>query len=863
MSCELTYISSITGDCSNSSSGAFNIDIYGTAPDYTIEWINPSLGTISLGAGVTAYTINSLSAGTYTFNILDSCVSPSTTVVPVNIYISSGTCVSVESMNSTICGLDNGSITATTSNLYGNSEFYLYEVNDGYITSGASLTNQYVFNSLSAGTYYVIANDGGGCTGKTETCIIKSSTTLNYGFYIVDDTGCAVDAGKLFVTGLTGVPPYTYLWSNSETTSSITGLTAGTYSVTVTDGSGCSTSKSATVSNVPPLGFGSFTSTSPTCFTNDGTVTITVTGGTAPYYFSGSNGSVEISFSPYATFYNLGAGNFTVQVTDAGLCTITNSTSLITPGGFSVVGVGIVNSTCNNNGGALNPIQVFGPPSTYIYKLEYPDGSIVSQTTSNQLWQFTGLSGGTYTLTIDNGVCSYSQEYTINNIDKFLITATTTPTTCNLSNGEIQVILSGSSGPYTYQINGQSFGPTGLSGYTFTNLPSGVYTVTVSDNTFCQQTTLVSVDPSFDVDFILTTTNCVFGSDGEIDSYIINGTPPFTLTWSSNVNGQTGSTVTSLSAGTYTLTVTDDLGCTKTKKVDILGTTKFSSYQIYSICDTDFVNSNTQIKKGPREMLNEGFYDLTLDDKNCILNTAIFEVIVSVSGSTLSQDFYTGTTLNDYPSDNQWYDVVESLLLQIDGIGEVDINPENNTLKIKTDCNSNVSLSNAQVLVTMMIRYDISCVECNVPLTPTPTPLPTHTPTPTPTITISPTPTNTITPTVTPTNTITPSVTPTPTITISPTPTNTITPTVTPTNTITPTVTPTITPTPTTTCLQYLVKSDSLGTTYIFTPCCGEVRTSPFVDNLPGTNYYICSSTGISVSVGSATINLIEACPSC
>ena len=104
MSCNLSYVLSLTGDCSNTNSGAFDIQIYGSAPDYTIQWLNPSsFGTIVLGEGVTGYTVTDLSASTYTFNIIDSC-SPENNSYPVNVYISSGTCVSVENFENTLCG---------------------------------------------------------------------------------------------------------------------------------------------------------------------------------------------------------------------------------------------------------------------------------------------------------------------------------------------------------------------------------------------------------------------------------------------------------------------------------------------------------------------------------------------------------------------------------------------------------------------------------------------------------------------------------------------------------------------------------------------------------------------------------------
>lgn len=711
MSCFLNYSFIVTGDCTNTNSGAFNLSIYGEAPDYTIEWVYPSLGTIPLGAGVTGYTVDSLSAGTYTFNVIDSC--DRNTVIPVNVYISSGTCVSIVKSD-TSCNFNNGSITGITENFYGSSSFYLFEITLGYISSGTSFTNMYSFYNLSPGIYYIVADDGGGCVGTSPSCIVESSGMLDFRFYIVNDSGCAVNLGKIFITGITGNGPYTYLWSTGEITSSISGLSEGNYSVQVTDSEGCSITKTATVQKVPLIGLGSFIDTiNPSCFTSDGEVTVMVTGGTAPYYYSGSNGSVYISFSQSQTFVNLAPGLFSVQVTDAALCNFVASTTILPPGGFSIVEIGINSSKCNNIEGSIDPITIFGGSGNYTYILEYPDGHVITYNTSSQVWQFTGLSGGTYTLAIMDGVCTFVGSYTIQNEDLFTLTAVTTGTTCNSSNGVINISISeGGTPPYIYSINGNSFGPTSLTAYTFNNLSYGVYSVSVTDTTGCVQSDVVSVDYSESVGFILASVDSLNGSNGEISAFITNGNPPFTLVWSDNVNGQTGYTVTNLSADTYTLTVTDDNGCVKSNSVVINGINTVESYQVYNICDNDFINSDTLIKKGPRQMLNEGFHDLTSGDTNCILNYSIFEVVVSVSGESLSTVIYTGYTLNDYPLDNDFYGEVENLLLQFDGIGNVIIDIEENVITILTDCDTEITLSDAQVIVNLVIHYNISCVEC-------------------------------------------------------------------------------------------------------------------------------------------------------
>jgi surface protein len=712
MSCLLTYTNSITGDCLNDLSGAFSVDITGSAPDYSIEWISPFVGTISLGPGITNYTQTGLSGGTYSFNIIDSC-SPTNTTLAVNVNISTGTCVSITSETNTACGLDNGALTATTTNMYSEAKFYLYEYSSGYITSGTSFTESYSFNTLSAGTYYVIADDGGGCTGKSETCIIKESTPLEIGLYVVNDAGCAVNSGGIYITGLTGVPPYTYLWSNGETTQSITGLTAGPYNVTVTDGSGCSQSSGVTITKVPPVGLGAFTVVSPSCFASDGEVTITITGGTAPFYYSGSNGTVAVSFATSYTFVGVPAGMFSVHVTDAGLCSFTSSTTLLTPGGLTVTSVNITNSVCNDSSGKIKVI-VYGGSPPYTYTLTDSIGNSTVITGSFTSWTFNSLPSDTYTLTIsDSGPCVFTHEYVVDNTVLFELTVETVGTTCNLNDGQATLnITTGGVGPFQYEIDGQTTYSNDYT-YTFIDLVSGSYTATVTDTNGCAQIVPFNIGSSSSVDFVLVGTDSTDGTNGSITAFITSGEPTFTWEWSSNVNGQTDLTVSNLSAGTYSLTVTDINGCTLIREIVINGFNELSSYQIFNICDDDFMNTGQTIRKGPQQMLNEGFYDLTSGDTNCILNQAIFTAQVTVSGVTQFTDFYTGYTLNDYPSDSLFYDTVNDSLLSYEGIGDVVIDYVNNIITISTDCDSSVSLTDADVKIELKISYDINCQTCD------------------------------------------------------------------------------------------------------------------------------------------------------
>jgi hypothetical protein len=831
MACSLSYIlTSLSGDCTNSNLGGFSIDITGTAPNYSIQWVNPALGTIVLGVGVTGYTATTLSAGTYSFNILDSC-SPTNTSLPVNINISSGTCVSITGIENTTCNVSNGSITGQTSNFYGVGTFSLYNTLTGFISSGASLSNTYNFTDLSSGIYYVIANDGGGCSGKSETTIIQPSTNINWGFYTVMDSGCAdVDSGKIYITGLTGTPPFTYLWSNGETTDFITGLTAGSYSVLVTDSLGCTLSQSATVTEVDPLGFGSFTVIPPSCFSNNGEVTLTITGGTGPYYYSASTGVINVSFSSSQTFYGIGGGPFSVQVTDAALCKITPTTTIIPPNGFNIVSVTTTNSNCGGSDGKIT-INISDGALPFTYTLTNSLGDSEVYTNNFRNWVFSNLASGTYTLTIsDNGGCTYvSSPISINNTPLFTFTADTTGTTCNLNNGYVEITISGGTPPYTYNIGSESF-TTPLSAYTFDNLYSGAYSLTLTESTpgiICRQTSSFNITTSNDVDFLISGTDANNGNDGTVSAYITNGTPPFTLLWSNNVNGQTGYYLSNLSAGTYSLQVTDSNGCVKTRRVTIDGFNLIASFQTFNICDSEFENIGELVKKGPKEMLNEGYYDLTSGYTNCLLNQAIFNIVAIIGDVTETSEFYISYALNDFPTDEEYFDALVDLLESFDQVAQVNIDPLNNGIQIIAKCEEQYLVA-TDVTVDIFIDYNISCQYCGLVPTPTPTLTPTQTLTQTPTPTQTPTLTPTLTNTPTQTSTLGATRTPTPTqtltqtVTQTPTNTPTLTPTLTRTLTPTPTQTPTMTPTPSADPLWYLYASCTLGnngaSTYILQP---------------------------------------------
>ena len=212
------------------------------------------------------------------------------------------------------------------------------------------------------------------------------------------------------------------------------------------------------------------------------------------------------------------------------------------------------------------------------------------------------------------------------------------------------------------------------------------------------------------MEFSLFPTSCgLSGSGGTITALINSGQPPFTFTWSSNVSGNPQNIyVSGLTGGTYSLTIVDDNGCTQTRETTISCSEIISTYMVYEMCSSDFVYTSGT-KRGILQMYNEGYRDLTSGHTDCLLSAATFSVQVTVSGTTYPSPlvpFYNSTSLLDIPTDQQYFNEVESILLSIPGITGVTIDSTTSEIIISTDG----SLSAEEIVIELIIDYDIDCV---------------------------------------------------------------------------------------------------------------------------------------------------------
>jgi hypothetical protein len=711
----ITYNLSTIGDCSSTGSGSIFLSVTGGTGPYNITWTDPDLGT---DTNTTTSQRDGLYVGTYSIRITDSSV-PFNSQLFVNAPISNGNCCNILGVSDTTCGLNNGFVSGSSSNAYSQQYFYLYTNDNTFLTSATTTSNLVVFGNLSAGTYYMVSQDYGGCTGRSETFVIQDTTSLDYGLYVVPNSACGFSPlGKIFVTGQTGTPPYTYSWSNGGTGSTITGLTSGSYSVTVTDSLNCSVTKTVVVTDVEPITIYNFVATPPTCLTNNGSLTIFVTGGTVPFYYSASTGYVEISYTRELTLSGLGGGFYAISVKDAGLCETSISTTLSNPTGISDVTVETTNSSCSVVDGSITAV-VQGGVLPLTYTLTYPSSDTKTITSFQRSNLFSGLSGGTYGLQVeDTSGCTFYSTYSVDSLNQYTITATSTGTTLGLANGVIEVTINGTATPpYNYSLDDGTVDilQTSLTAVTFQNVVEGQHSVTVTDFNGCRQTVAVFVSTTPQVNFTLLPTSAKIPSGGTITALVTSGVPPYTFNWSSNVtdNPQTIK-VENLTAGTYSLTLIDSNGSYAQRTTTVDGSTLISSYKKYTVSQETF-NISTSAKYSMLKMLNEGFYDLTSGNAGCQLVSATFnaKVLVQPYGTEAIEPFYISNSLVTPPNDNIWYDTIKSMILKVRGVGDVIIDELNNKLLIISDVNNadivDGTVTAINIKVYLLIDYVINC----------------------------------------------------------------------------------------------------------------------------------------------------------
>jgi len=381
-----------------------------------------------------------------------------------------------------------------------------------------------------------------------------------------DITGCFGDATgaiDINVSGGTGTGTYTYLWSNSATTEDISGLTAGAYTVTVTDGIGTTDTLQVTITQptaVAPSG----THTSVSCFGGtDGSIALTTTGGTGAYTYSWSGPDSYTSTDEDPS--GLAAGAYTVTVTDANSCTGTTTVTVTQPAAALAANISATtNVSCNGGSNGSATVSASGGTAPYTY--DWP-----GTPTGDDTVTASGLAAGDYVVTVtDAKNCTTTASATITEPDVLVASISAqTNVSCNgLSDGSATVTASDGTAPYTYDWPGT---PAGDGTVTATGLAAGGYTVTVTDANNCTTTATATITQPDALSLGTSQGNvsCRDGSNGTATVTPSGGTTPYAYDWNGTPTGDGTVTITGLTAGAYTVTVTDDEGCTSSATVTI------------------------------------------------------------------------------------------------------------------------------------------------------------------------------------------------------------------------------------------------------------------------------------------------------
>ncbi len=354
---------------------------------------------------------------------------------------------------------------------------------------------------------------------KDATCFGSSTGSLTA---IIDD----------------GTAPFSYQWSNGSTSTALTNIGKGDYSVTIKDGTGTSVTLNGAITEPDQIIISGNTTNAQCGGKNTGMIDISVTGGKAPLSFIWSTGAVTEDLA------NLKAGTYSVAVTDSSGCQakasfiISNETTLL-------VTSTMVQPACGNGNGSIT-LSVSGGTEPYTYL--WNNGATTSS--------LTDIIAGSYKVTVtDASVCSVEYSVFLRENNTLKGTYTITPTSClDDSSGSINLTITGGTQPYSY------YWSNGETSEDLSNLAAGNYTVTVTDSAGCKITLRISIfKKTFLVSSQVEQPKC-YGDTGSISLFPSGGIEPYQYTWAS---GQTTSSLTNLSAGTYTVTVTDSTGCSR------------------------------------------------------------------------------------------------------------------------------------------------------------------------------------------------------------------------------------------------------------------------------------------------------------
>jgi gliding motility-associated-like protein len=438
-----------------------------------------------------------------------------------------------------------------------------------------TLTNS--SGSLATATYTVTPISGTACTGTGFNVVVTVNPAINIAATVTDITCLGANNGSIQTVISSGVPfgsgnPYAILWSGpngfTSTATTISGLLAGVYNLTVSDAVGCSVSKNYTIVEPKAIVITTDNEKNIPCFgANNGEIGITITGGTPPYNFVWTKNTAF--YSNTEDLSDLGPGVYELTVTDKFNCAPKKATFTISEP--SVLDVSLASQTnvlCYGQASGAIAVNVTGgtpfekTPGVFSYNYMWlgPNGF----TSSNQ--NLSNLAEGKYDLVVTDFLgCSKTLSVTVTQSTEIVDNITTTPITCyNANNATISLVISGGNAPY--QINWSNGGSGTFQG----NLAAGTYIITVTDNLGCQNISHVNIAeaPVYSISPKVTNISCHGAHDGVINLNLIGGKTPISVVWGDDPT--TATVRTNLAPGTYTVTINDGTPCNINDSYNIL-----------------------------------------------------------------------------------------------------------------------------------------------------------------------------------------------------------------------------------------------------------------------------------------------------
>ncbi|HYG52494.1 MAG TPA: T9SS type B sorting domain-containing protein [Flavobacteriales bacterium] len=532
------------------------------------------------------------------------------------------------------CGNPNGSIGFI--GVAGGTPAYQYSIDNG--ATFQALPN---FTGLAAGTYDIMVEDANGCQEPQTVTVIDQASPVITSAFVTNVTCNAACDGALSssATGGTGALSFD-IGGAGQPTGNFTGICAGTYTLTVTDGNGCTDTQPFTVIEPTVLAFTS-SGVNLTCFgDNSGEITFTPSGGTTAYLFSYDGGA---TFTTLSTQTNPAAGTYNLVLQDANGCTATGTQTLTEPAQLAITSQPQTNVTCFGACDGTATLNITGGTVAALYNYNWA-GGVAGPTQNNA----TNLCAGTYPVTVtdDNG-CTINASFTITEPPQVVITGFSfSDVTCNgACDGTVNIIAPAAT---QFSVDG---GATFSASPNFTGLCPGTYSIIAQDAGGCQTTTTATItEPLPLIQNPIADITICYGGYGQLDASATGGTPPYTFTWNTGDIAQYYF-VTSTVPVTFTCVVTDQNGCTSNPESANVSIIPPFVASVVSATDTVCPGGQATFQASGADGVpgyNYWWYDANWNPIDSLSNDSVFVTPnVTTNGATFNLLAFDQCPLND------------------------------------------------------------------------------------------------------------------------------------------------------------------------------------------------------------------------